>query len=204
MPRLHRIRQNLYGGIHSVALGGRRCRRRLGAVQEIQHDLLRGIGIQVESDFRILALLIAHANGQLLGAIALVVQPDGDLLAGRYVAEIENDFISGAGLACRGRGGRGGGPAAGLKCAFELLEGLLRIGHAARLQGLSEGVEILLAVGAGKRIAVGKRAALAERLDRGELLLGVRQIAILQILPELLQITLPRLKVRLQLLVKRT
>jgi hypothetical protein len=50
-----------------------------------------------------------------------------------------------------------------LKCGFERAEGLLCPGQVSRLQSLSDGGEVLLALGKFERIPAGKRTALSQR-----------------------------------------
>ena len=91
-----------------------------------------------------------------------------------------------------------------LESALQLGEGLLRACQISGLQGLTDGVEILLALAVLKIVAVGERAALAQSLQSAEFLLRARQVSGLEGLAKLLQIGLARLKVRLKLLVNRT
>jgi hypothetical protein len=91
-----------------------------------------------------------------------------------------------------------------LKRALERAEGRLGTRQISRLQSLSKGGEILLALGARERFPAGERAALPELHNVIVGTLSTGQIVGIQRLSELLQIALPSLKVLLDLLVNGT
>ncbi len=78
---------------------------------------------------------------------------------------------------------------------------MLRARQVARLQGLTDGGEILLALVVFEIVAIGEWAALAQGLERAEFLLRARQVSGLEGLAKLLQIGLALLKVGLKLLI---
>jgi hypothetical protein len=80
-------------------------------------------------------------------------------------------------------------------------EGRLRAGKVARLQGLCDGLEILIAIGSLKDPAVLVRAILAERVEGGDVLLRRLKIAGLQVLLQLNEVRFSLLAVIVQLLV---
>ncbi len=80
-------------------------------------------------------------------------------------------------------------------------EGRLRCGEIAGLQRLTDGLKILGAIGLRKCLPILIGATLAERGQGIEVLLRCIEVAGLQILPELRDISLPLLLVGLQLLI---
>src|SRR4029077_14828843 len=88
--------------------------------------------------------------------------------------------------------------------ARQLGKGLLRARQVTGLEGLTDGVEILLSLVCLEFIPVGERPTLAEILDGAEFLLRSSEVSGLERLAELLQIGIARLKICLQFLVNRS
>jgi hypothetical protein len=90
------------------------------------------------------------------------------------------------------------------KGAHQLAEGLLRASQVSGLEGLTDGVEIVLTLVYLECIPVGERAVLAQTVDGAEYLLRASKVSRLERMAELLQIGVALEKVRMQIQVNRT
>ena len=160
------------GGIaRRTAGGGRRT-------QEVQNNLFVAVGSQIQRHLLRIGTLLTSADGELFPSAAGWIEVDGDLLdtgasaacalaITGALANVEDNL----GASRRGRGGIDLIP----KCRFEI--GELRLGacQVSRLQSLTYGSEILLALGTREWVAIGERSILAQlgyglkgRLSTGE------------------------------------
>jgi hypothetical protein len=91
-----------------------------------------------------------------------------------------------------------------VESALQLSESLLRSRQVSRLEGLTDGCEVLLALFGYEGVPAGERAALAQSLDGSEFLLGPGKVSGLEGFTKLLQIGASLLIKRLHFLVNGT